>query len=396
MSSPCARSIRLTSSSFLPLRGGFLHLPLTKVGLLNWTSFKATSDNFWVIWATTTWLQGVVDTPIATTWLCHLLSLMAVESTSNCPPPSTRNEEVFLSLPGLGQAPFESKYHWLCRRKFIEDHKSRYSLERAVCLSMVWSNINFLGCKYSDSLTELTRYYPVPEEHEISRWLEAHPDILQEDHNTSSGSTETTPATKISAKRTLSDRDDSPPQEDKSSLPSKISKLEKDVNPNETNDDLPFEVLTHQLDSFIAMIRQKQNQSDPPQDPNTNNNNNYAFFESRREVVELLAGNCFCRKCYQGSRDPYTFLEYLVSKYKLDMEFEFLSDVGTSGEPLVGKLFLNRYLVLTLRGSVNETVKTKMCQMFLKEIFDCQNRLEVRPICKYNDEIRTTSNENKF
>ena len=91
-------------------------------------------------------------------------------------PPTTSSDQ----LTGLKQAPWESKYHWLCRRKFIEDHKTRYDLKRVISLSMVWANYNLLGCTNSEK--DLVLYYPVPDQSEIDRWLKVHKDILDDDH----------------------------------------------------------------------------------------------------------------------------------------------------------------------------------------------------------------------
>lgn len=43
---------------------------------------------------------------------------------------------------------YESDEHWELRRAFIEAHKYKFPENELVCLAQVFTNIEFLGCRY--------------------------------------------------------------------------------------------------------------------------------------------------------------------------------------------------------------------------------------------------------
>lgn len=45
---------------------------------------------------------------------------------------------------------YESEEHWDLRRTFMEKHKSAFPEDELVCLAQVFTNVEFLGCKYPD------------------------------------------------------------------------------------------------------------------------------------------------------------------------------------------------------------------------------------------------------
>ena len=295
------------------------------------------------------------------------MAVQHVKSTSNYPPSFTSEQ----LLPGLVQAPFESKYHWLCRRKFIEDHKTRYSLERAISLSMTWSNINFLGCKYSDRITELVSYYPVPEENEITRWLDAHPDILQERHCSS---------IKISGKRTLRESSPQATAELDHFSPPPPLKQPKTEGPSVSRDVLHHEQstkseLTEQVDSFIAMIRQKEGgdyAGKSSDNKNNNSNNNIDCHHSARyKLIQLLASTNCKEHMVNNDINPCSYLQSLLDKHNLEYQFKFFNGNGAQSEYIV-EFYINGCLMLTNTGSVKKIMKKELCQVFLKEIMSCQ------------------------
>lgn len=46
---------------------------------------------------------------------------------------------------------YESEEHWELRRTFMETHKSDIAEAELVCLAQVFTNVEFLGCKYPDA-----------------------------------------------------------------------------------------------------------------------------------------------------------------------------------------------------------------------------------------------------
>lgn len=43
---------------------------------------------------------------------------------------------------------YESDEHWQLRRAFMEKHKDKFSEDELVCLAQVFTNVEFLGCRY--------------------------------------------------------------------------------------------------------------------------------------------------------------------------------------------------------------------------------------------------------
>ena len=46
--------------------------------------------------------------------------------------------------------------------RFVEDHHETYGLEKATNLSIVWGNMQFLGCSYPSETEALVAHYPLP------------------------------------------------------------------------------------------------------------------------------------------------------------------------------------------------------------------------------------------
>lgn len=53
------------------------------------------------------------------------------------------------------KAEHESEEHWNLRKKFMEVHKHKFAEDEIVCLAQVFTNVEFLGCKYPDETMRL-------------------------------------------------------------------------------------------------------------------------------------------------------------------------------------------------------------------------------------------------
>ena len=49
---------------------------------------------------------------------------------------------------------YESDDQWELRKKFLERHWGRYTKNRLICLSQIFINMEFFGCKYNDAVCE--------------------------------------------------------------------------------------------------------------------------------------------------------------------------------------------------------------------------------------------------
>jgi len=56
---------------------------------------------------------------------------------------------------------YESEEHWELRKAFMEAHRDKFDEDEIVCLARVFTNVEFLGCKYSSDvmkqISELSR-----------------------------------------------------------------------------------------------------------------------------------------------------------------------------------------------------------------------------------------------
>lgn len=43
---------------------------------------------------------------------------------------------------------YESEEHWQLRKRFMEVHKDKFNEDKLVCLAQVFTNMEFMGCKY--------------------------------------------------------------------------------------------------------------------------------------------------------------------------------------------------------------------------------------------------------
>lgn len=46
---------------------------------------------------------------------------------------------------------YESDEHWTLRRGFMEAHKDKFPENELVCLAQVFTNMEFLGCRYPEA-----------------------------------------------------------------------------------------------------------------------------------------------------------------------------------------------------------------------------------------------------
>lgn len=46
---------------------------------------------------------------------------------------------------------YESDEHWALRRAFMETHKDKFQETELVCLAQVFTNMEFLGCRYPEA-----------------------------------------------------------------------------------------------------------------------------------------------------------------------------------------------------------------------------------------------------
>lgn len=43
---------------------------------------------------------------------------------------------------------YESEEHWMLRKRFMDVHREKFPEDKLVCLAQVFTNMEFMGCKY--------------------------------------------------------------------------------------------------------------------------------------------------------------------------------------------------------------------------------------------------------
>ncbi len=87
---------------------------------------------------------------------------------------------------------WEPRHEWEARVKFVEDYVHDHGLEKAVNLSLVWANMQFLGCHYPPGTEALVKNYPMPSIEELKARRKCKESIAKYRHTSSSMSREKT------------------------------------------------------------------------------------------------------------------------------------------------------------------------------------------------------------
>ena len=270
------------------------------------------------------------------------------------------------------RCPWETKFEWQCRCKFIHDLHKTYGMERAISLSMVWSNMNFLGCKYPCKTRALVVGYPVPQKAELRRWLREHGYSEDDKHDTTEGPTRVKDW--VSLRRASSEF--TPPTKIRRTAPPPGSGADGECTVSDgqssSEESMPFETLTEQLDFLISSIRRQHEPGTAPKPvsrqtagiidlTDSNSQDSYLLATSQEEqmaagsdsdplnsrdrlaMIEKLAQKCICSRCNKaGDSYPSHILLNVCSSLNLAMSY----DGYTSGEETtVAKLYINEVLV---------------------------------------------------
>ena len=274
------------------------------------------------------------------------------------------------------RCPWETKFEWQCRCKFVHDLQETYGTERAISLSMVWSNMNFLGCKYPEKTKALVSDYPVPRKEELKRWLREHNYSDDDRPDTTEGPARV--KDRVSLRRPSSEL----------SPPAKIGRVVPPTGPgadglsavgdgqSSSEESMPFETLTEQLDFLISSIRRQHEPSSTStaQEPvssqtavsvdvtddshspascgpavsqeewmATDTDSNPLNSRDRLSMIKKLAQKCICSKCNSvGDSYPSQVLLNICSSLKLNMRF----DGYVSGEEAtVARIYINQVFV---------------------------------------------------
>ena len=152
------------------------------------------------------------------------------------------------------RALWEPLHEWESRIKFVEDNLDTHGMEKAVHLSILWGNMNFLGCRYPAHTEALVSHYPLPSMDELRERRSDRP-----------------------KKRTLEDRS----SQDNEGV---------DGPPDKKNKPGPSRA---EVSALISSIRSKTEQNQPSYSSSDQDKHSTPM----GEVERIASKTCLCEKC---------------------------------------------------------------------------------------------------
>lgn len=296
----------------------------------------------------------------------------------------------------LNRCPWETLFQWQCRYKFVHEFMEDYDKETAVSLSMLWANMNFLGCSYPKKAEERIRNFPVPRKADLRYWLRDHG---YSDHFLTNDAPHTTIKERTTLKRRTSLSCEVAPKSGKvSHLTSGPSDSPLPTSDGQSSSDEPmsYETLTEQLDFFISSIR-RQHETPSQQKRSSSQDNKQSSYSSAavqgggqdhgnssnsKEVIEILAQKCACADC-NGGPYPSQIMNSLCQSVNLTISFTGYEAEG--GSSYVAKVFVNEVVMSQQTSHTREAAEDKAAKEVLEMVAEHQ-RANWKPPC-YSSEI---------
>ena len=298
----------------------------------------------------------------------------------------------------LDRCPWETLFQWQCRYRFVHEFREDCDEETAVSLSMLWANKNFLGCSYPKKAEERIRNFPVPRKADLKRWLHDHG---YTDHFLTDEAAHTMVKERVTLKRRSSSSGDITPTAAKSGRVSHLTSKPSD-SPLATSDShsssdepMPYETLTEQLDFFISSIR-RQHEAPSQQKRGSNQDGKRLSYSSAQQggqpevdhrsssssrecvqVVKMLAQKCACSDC-NGGPYPSQILSGLCQSVNLSFAFTGYETEG--GASYVAKVFVNEVMMSQRSSHTREAAEDEAAKEVLGMVTDHQ-RANWKPPC---------------
>lgn len=249
--------------------------------------------------------------------------------------------------------PWEPKHEWESRLLFVEDNLDRHGLERAIHLSLVWANVNFLGCSYPSHTQLLVSDYPVPDQ-ELLKAERKKRERAERKRRASMGG-ESSEEAEIASKRPRSQ--------------TKHSSSGSDGAHNSSADDTDasFEHITQQVDALISAIR-KQHEKKKMDDQRLKNDS----VTVPDEVLKMLRTMCMCNQCFCPGTSPSSQVNSIVQRYtaRFDKSFAYDFTFTDNKSTTECKFLINGQFVTSASNENKKVAKQKTAEQFVKMVND--------------------------
>ena len=299
-------------------------------------------------------------------------------------------------------------FQWQCRYKFVHEFSEDYGRDTAVSLSMLWANKNFLGCSYPKKAEAQVANFPVPRKTELIRWLNENG---YSDHFRTKEPARTTVKDSVTLKcgsaGTASTSSELTPAPSKSGRVGHLtggstnSPQTAGDSHSSSEESMPFETLTEQLDFLISSIRrqhdpstlQKRKHSQEESMVESAESNTSAFSspvakrllldddqvpDTKERVVESLAQKCICASC-NGGTGTYPVQVLATICKSLNLGFS-LAGYGGDGGSFVAEVYIDQMLMSKRASRSKEAAEDEAAREVLDRVADFQ-KANRKPPC---------------
>ena len=274
---------------------------------------------------------------------------------------------------------WEPKHEWESRLMFVEDNLDTHGLEKAINLSLVWANINFLGCSYPSHTHELVSDYPLPNQ-DVLRAERKKRERMERKRRESGGrgevnSREGGEMGEGGLKRLREGRHEA---EDSSSTDRGQETSDGPHNSSTEETDASFEQVSLQVDALISAIR-KQHEKKAEEKAKKSND------EVPSEVAKMLHAMCMCHQCFSPGTSPSSQVNSIVQRYvsrfdaKFQYDFRYENERGAS----VCTFEINGQLIAKATDDLNKKIAKQRAAEHFLHIVSSYYQKHGRPCCPH-------------
>ena len=245
---------------------------------------------------------------------------------------------------------WEPKHEWESRLLFVEEHLDKYGLEKAIHLSLVWANVNFLGCSYPSHTQELVSEYPLPDQESLRVERKKRERAQRKRRGSSGDGGEGEDEAESKRVRTTQ-------KESEDALSSDAGH-----NSSAEDTDTSFEHVSLQVDALISAIR-KQHEKKAEEKMKQGDGNNVP-----QEVLKMLQTMCMCHQCFSPGTSPSSQVNSIVQRYvarfdkNFHYDFTFQEDRGVSD----CRFLINGQSITKGRDANRKIAKQKAAEQFVQ------------------------------
>lgn len=251
----------------------------------------------------------------------------------------------------------------------MEDNLDKYGLEKTIHLSLVWANVNFLGCSYPSHTHELVSDYPLPDQ-EVLRVERKKRERVERKRRESGGSTGDR-ETEVGSKRTKLGQNES----EDVLTERRMSSGTHNSSADET--DTSFEQVSLQVDALISAIR-KQHEKKAEEKMKRGDGN------IPQEVLKMLRTMCMCNQCFSPGTSPSSQVNSIVQRYvaRFDNKFNYDFSFNEDRNVTECKFVINGQFIAEARDENKKIAKQKAAEHFLR-LVNSYYQQQGKPCCPH-------------